>query len=434
MIRLTRRRVPACDLLDAFEAATDRERFYWERPESGEALLGIGAAQAFEAAGPDRFAFSARAALDLWLRIPDAASGPSLSRPRLLGGFAFRDQPAPTEAWREFPPARWVLPDELRVQRGHEAWECRAEVSGSDRSEFSPLAAPPTLRSRWPAQGVWAAEIRDAASTLDDYRGRVAAAIAAIRAGELEKIVVARSQWLQTSRPLHATQWLRNLRSRHPSCTIFAVTRGRFTLLGASPERLLSVESGSIRVDVVAGSAPLGDSAREQHAHARRLRESKKEQAEHAIVVRAVRAALARSCTRIEAAEAPALLRTGGIQHLFTPVSASLRAPTASAPLELAGALHPTPAVAGAPTRAALEWISRHEELDRGWYAGPVGWLDSCGSGELSVALRVALVCGSQAILYAGAGIVADSEVHSELRETELKLASVLAARPESSR
>nr|MDJ0869801.1 chorismate-binding protein [Myxococcota bacterium] len=142
-------------------------------------------------------------------------------------------------------------------------------------------------------------------------------------------------------------------------------------------------------------------------------------------VVRALRAALAPHCRSLAVPEAPRLRRLDGIQHLETPIEGRLAGRRGL--LALAGDLHPTPAVGGAPRDAALGWIARAEDLDRGWYAGPVGFLDAEGGGELAVALRAALLRGETARLFAGAGIVEGSQPEAELRETRLKLGALLA-------
>ena len=144
------------------------------------------------------------------------------------------------------------------------------------------------------------------------------------------------------------------------------------------------------------------------------------------MVVRALRDALAEVCAEVEAPEAPRLLRLEGIQHLETPISGTLR--RAGGVLDLVGRLHPTPAVAGAPRAEALAWLAAHEEIERGWYAGPVGAVHRDGGGEFCIALRSALLRGKTARLFAGAGIVDGSRPDAELRETRLKLRAMLGA------
>jgi isochorismate synthase len=201
--------------------------------------------------------------------------------------------------------------------------------------------------------------------------------------------------------------------------------------VGATPELLVGRCGDRVRSSALAGSAPRGRTPQDDARHARELRESKKENEEHALVVRAIVESLAPLCDRLDVAESPRLLRLQGIQHLHTPIEGVLRPGSLPALFELGARLHPTPAVAGSPRRAALDWIDRFEGLDRGWYAAPVGFVGPDGAGELRVALRSALLRqlaeGDEARLFAGGGILADSDPDRELEETRIKLRALLA-------
>ena len=200
--------------------------------------------------------------------------------------------------------------------------------------------------------------------------------------------------------------------------------RGDADFLGASPEQLIRLSKGRLQTAALAGSAPRGHSPEEDARLGRKLLESKKDQAEHAVVVRALRERLASCCEKLEIPEAPRLRGLAGIQHLETPIRGRLREDLHV--LELAGRLHPSPAVAGFPRSGALAWLREHEGLERGWYAGAVGVVDAQGDGEFCTALRSALLRGGEARLFAGAGIVEGSKPRAELRETRLKLRALL--------
>jgi isochorismate synthase len=184
------------------------------------------------------------------------------------------------------------------------------------------------------------------------------------------------------------------------------------------------VRGNRVETAALAGSAARGHTPEEDAALGRELFESKKEQEEHAVVVRALRAALEPHCESLDVPESPSLLRLEGIQHLETRFAGALA--SGAHLLEIADALHPTPAVGGAPRAPAVDWLARHERLDRGWYAGAVGFVDAEGGGDLAVALRSALLRGGDALLYAGAGIVAGSVPEDELLETRIKLRALL--------
>jgi isochorismate synthase len=409
-------------------AASDR--FRWELPERDFALAGDGAAAEIEASGPERFralAERARRVSDAtWLA--DELDAPGL-RPAWLGGFGFLDDAPPTGPWRDFPAARFVLPAWLDVRDRDIAWAHRAvrvDPGTLPADALHRLAAPHTLPGPTP-RAHRSARLR---SEMDeaDYLARIRMGLDAVRRGEAEKLVVASELRCHAPGGLDLERVLASLRARHPECRIFAVARGDATFLGATPERLVAVRKGVVRADALAGTAPRGRDAAEDQALARALLESKKEQEEHAVVVRAVREALEPLCEALELDEAPSLRRLHRIQHLHTRAQGTLPHGTRAPVLRVAERLHPTPAVSGAPGEAALAWLRRNEGLDRGWYAGGVGWLDLAGEGELAVALRSAWVRENEARLFAGGGIVADSDPEAELRETRLKLGMAQAA------
>jgi isochorismate synthase len=247
-----------------------------------------------------------------------------------------------------------------------------------------------------------------------------------IRAGDLQKVVLAREVHITAGSPIDAVSWLVALRERYPNCTLFAVGEGDTVFLGASPERLVRVEGEVVVTAALAGTAPRGASRAADQALGAALCDSSKNGAEHAIVVSHLKNALESCCDDVEVASEPVLLRTRTVQHLCTEIRARRRSGAPASLLDLVGRLHPSPAVGGAPREAALRWLAENEQADRGWFAGPVGYLQSNGDGEFAVALRSALARGRTATAWAGAGIVARSQPAAEFTETELKLRTVL--------
>jgi len=229
---------------------------------------------------------------------------------------------------------------------------------------------------------------------------------------------------------------LARLRATFPDACLFAVApadgaAGNPVFLGASPERLVSLAGGVVATSCLAGSIGRGTTAAEDDALGARLLGSAKDQVEHSLVARMLREQLGPLCDSLEIGETPELVRLANVQHLHTPIHGALRARsdgTVPCILDLVATLHPTPAVGGYPRHAALDLIRRRERLDRGWYAGPLGWLDRHGEGEFAVAIRSALLRGSEARLFAGCGIVGDSDPHSEYLESRLKLRAMLGA------
>ncbi len=258
------------------------------------------------------------------------------------------------------------------------------------------------------------------------YVEQVQRILDAIRAGQVQKVVLAREVHVTAGSDIDPIAWLVALRERFPTCTLFAVGDGPTVFLGASPERLLRAQGEWVETAALAGTAPRGASRTADHALGEALRDSSKNGAEHAVVVQYLRSVLEECCEDVQVAREPSLLRTRTVQHLCTEIRARRRERSAAALLELVGRMHPTPAVGGAPREAALHWIHENEATERGWFAGPVGFVQSDGDGEFAVALRSALVRGRSATAWAGAGIVERSQPMAEFTETELKLRTVL--------
>jgi isochorismate synthase len=248
----------------------------------------------------------------------------------------------------------------------------------------------------------------------------VVAALAAIGAGRLDKVVLAREAMVEADWPFPRAELLRRLQ-RRPGGATFLYADGGF--VGASPELLVRRRGRVATSRPMAGTVPQGDGAAEAGGLAR-LTGSPKEAVEHRLVVDAVAEGLAKVADRVEVGK-PEVVRLATVAHLATEITADLTGPLPTA-LELAGMLHPTPAVGGSPRDAALAAIAALEPFDRGRYAGPVGWVDRSGDGEWAVALRGATLEGRRAHLVAGAGIVPGSDPDAEWAETEHKLRAML--------
>jgi isochorismate synthase len=241
-----------------------------------------------------------------------------------------------------------------------------------------------------------------------------------IERGEAEKVVLARRVVLKLEAPFDIDAVLARLRGRFPDCTLFAVRRGDATFVGATPETLVSLTGLEVRADCLAGTARRGADDATDRALAEALLADDKERREHALVVRGLVDALAPVCAAMDVPPEPGLRRTATVQHLHTPFRGATD--RRRHVLELVARVHPTPATSGLPRDVSMRLIRQHEKFDRGWYAGPVGWLDAQGDGEFAVALRSALVRGDTALLYAGCGIVPGSDPEREFVEAGAKL------------
>jgi salicylate biosynthesis isochorismate synthase/menaquinone-specific isochorismate synthase len=407
--------------------------FCLEQPDRDRSAVGaIGCVRALEAAGAGRFEQLGKR----WSEVaaaavaddPDGLSGSGLVA---LGGFAFAADGGVSARWEGFAPASMIVPELSLARRG-------GRVLLTVNVEVAPDDTPEDLRAR---VAVRLGELRtDPLPLLDPaptgayrvlspmppshYEEAVARAVQRIRAGELEKIVLAREVEVHAPLEHDAGAVLGLLREAFPSCYVFAVGRGDAVFVAASPELLVRREGQRASTVGLAGSIRRSaDPAIDDHL-GEQLLHSDKDREENAIVVRRIARALRPHAVWVAAAPEPALVRVANIQHLGTPIRAQLAAPLSA--IELAGVLHPTPAVGGEPWAVASPLIPALEGLDRGWYAGAVGWTDAVGDGEFCVALRCALLRGREAHLYAGGGIVRDSDPVAELAETEVKLGALL--------
>lgn len=303
-----------------------------------------------------------------------------------------------------------LVPRVLVGNRGDDWW--MTSVDG----DLPPSPAPPV-----PGTGDRA---RYAGSSMPDllWMEAVAESIRQIEHGTLDKVVMARDYAVWSRQPFARRDLLNRLRSRFPSCYVFQVE----DLVGASPELLVRRSSAQFESLVLAGSAPVFDDPDADARAAAALLDSAKDRWEHELSVRSVREALAEAGVTARPTDGPEVLRLDNVRHLATRVSAPV--PAHFDALAATQALHPTAAVGGTPTSAALELIERLEGMDRGRYAGPVGWTDGRGDGEIAIALRCAEISGARARLFAGAGIVAGSLPEAELEETRLKLGAMMGA------
>jgi menaquinone-specific isochorismate synthase len=391
-------------------------RGLWLRPSTGEALVASGSAFDLVGEGAERFEQVARAWRDVLAdAVIEGATADSSGGPVAFGGFSFDPRRPRTAPWKAFSDARMVLPEQLLVIRRGAAWLTSNAMIGGEAPNAG-AAAPATI-----GQNAQPPEL-----TAEAWQAAVAHVARGIRGGDLgvDKVVLARAQHVRANRPIEAA--LRHLAASYPSCTVFAIAHRDACFLGATPELLIELRHGLASTAALAGSAPRGSTAAEDDQLAQKLLSDAKEQREHALVVAALSEGLAQTCTRTVAAAQPRVHKLANLQHLLTPIRGQV-AP-GSTVLDLVARLHPTPAVGGYPRQRALELIRRYESLDRGWYAGPIGWMNRDGEGEFVVGLRSALVRGASATLFAGCGIVGDSDPATEAAEWGWKLRPMLAA------
>ncbi|WP_414548011.1 isochorismate synthase [Anabaena sp. CCY 0017] len=267
---------------------------------------------------------------------------------------------------------------------------------------------------------------KQSVTNAQDFKRAVGSAVEKIRSSHLSKIVLANALDVKSSHIFNLFQSLNNLRQIHPNCYIFSTSNGKGqNFIGASPERLISINNQELISDALAGSAPRGKTPAEDAANANRLLNSIKERHEHSLVIDFITQRLTQ-LGLLPQVLAPRLRQLSNIQHLWTPITAKVTANVH--PLQIVSQLHPTPAVAGATRDFACAEIRRYESFERGLYAAPLGWIDANGNCEFIVGIRSALIDGDRARLYAGAGIVAGSDPEKEFAEVQLKLQALLKA------
>jgi isochorismate synthase len=418
---------PALDVAAAVLAARragDRW-FCFEQPDrDGYAVCGLGAAAVVDAAGGDRFAAVAeecrrlaRGAEHDRLDLPGAG-------PVFVGGFAFSPTGGKGPEWSRFSPATMVLP-EISFARGGGRAALTVTAVGDPRPALARLDELPRTASMPlldPDPAVAPRVVSEAPP--EHFEEAVRRAVERIGAGELEKIVLARIVRVHAARPHDPAAVFGALRELFPSCYAYCVGTPDGAFVGASPELLVRRDGARAQTVALAGTTRRSaDPAVDDHL-GEQLMASAKNRAEQAIVARRIERALEPVSVWVTVADRPVLVKVHNVQHLATPIRAQLAEPLPT--LELAGRLHPTPAVGGEPLDAATRMIPALEGIDRGWYAGAVGWTDLEEDGELCVAIRCALIRDEVAHLFAGNGIVADSDPADELAETEAKLQALL--------
>lgn len=407
-------------------------RFFWSQPDRKLTFVGLGEALSIEIGDSfDRFGAANR----IWREIVEqadlAGDFPAFTGPLLFGGFAFNPGEGNDPLWRRFPSVKLTVPRFLLTVHDGRAWltenRCLAEDGGAiddsrdldnglakpdDGPEESGAGTRGFVRQEEPGAEVWMESVAKAAS--------------AIRSGKLEKVVLSRRMKLAGERRFRPEAVLDRLLREQPNTYVFAIEHGSDCLIGASPERLIKKSGNRFLTLSLAGSAARGRTEEEDIRLGEFLFQDRKNLLEHSLAVTMIRSVLEAICDGVSLPDAPQLYKLKDIQHLLTPIEGIAR-PGVSL-LDAVEALHPTPALGGTPKEAALAMIRELEQVDRGWYAAPIGWIDWRMDGEFAAAIRSALLRGKEATLFAGCGIVGDSDPAMEYRETDLKFRPMLSA------
>lgn len=422
-----------CATIFAARLASDRW-FCWEQPDREFGVAGMGVAREASSRGARRFEeVAAVAGETLRDAVLDEPRGlPAGAGPVWLGGFAFDPEGGGSATWSSFEPGSLFLPEVSICRSGEGAFltvnaivgpgddaerrgaELGARLAGLRADATLPLLDPhPTARP----------EISSARPPRA-FEDAVERATARIAAGEMQKVVLAREVIVSAAAAHDPASVFGAMRDQFPACFCFCAGTPEAAFIGASPELLVRRSGAGVSTVALAGSTRRSsDPAVDDHLGERLMR-SDKDRREHRIVAERIVRRLRPHAVWVETGTEPAIVKVANIQHLATPVIAQLAEPRSA--IELAGMLHPTPAVGGEPWPDAEPALRELEQLDRGWYAAPIGWMDATEDGEFCVALRSALLRDRAAHLFAGVGVVAGSDPESELAETETKLQAML--------
>ncbi|NOZ08093.1 MAG: isochorismate synthase [FCB group bacterium] len=424
------------DVLTVLTHPADRQitRVYWEQPAVGFAMAGLNALLSLDLTGEiglEEVNDSMNGLFAELIAHPrEAPAGP-----RFLGGFAFDLNAAPGGVWENFPLGRFILPECLVTRIAGETWLTIAKIVQPGESEKKveadftrtftyyrnrlPVTLPPFKYA--------AVDRYKDVPDKKGYKKTVYKVLGAIKPGELEKVVISRSHYVKIDSRFSVISAMQVLRNAYGECTSFFFGFPQEgTFFGSTPEQLIHKSGTQIRTEALAGTIRRGRNIEEDRLLGDTLFNSHKEREEHQFVIDQICRRLRAEVEGLTVGDRPRIFQLKNVQHLRTEISGTLK--SEKNVLDLAAILHPTPAVAGTPTDRALEVIRKLETHQRGWYSGPVGWLDPKGDGEFTVALRSALVINNEAYIYAGGGIVAESLPEKEWEETQLKLQPIISA------
>ncbi|OEV09405.1 hypothetical protein AN219_30545 [Streptomyces nanshensis] len=424
--------------------------FLWQSAWDRGSVVAIGSARDLRGRGENRVTL----VRDGWQALTrDLVAGgtevtelPVGEGPLAIGGFAFSPEDASGKGrlpdalvWVPALQIRGTVPDRAGGDRPVPA-ELRLNavlLHDSDPEQVTDglahlagLCLPPETAAGAP-ESAYASQRTYSRTELPDadhWKGLVRRATGRIRDGAFEKVVLARELRVTASSPFDVPTAVNRLRTAYPDTTVFAVDHEEYTFLGATPEYLVRVDGRAVHALGLAGTAPRGLTPEQDAALALELAGSAKIQHEHDVVVQMLRDALRDSCVDVASDEEPSVVKLANVQHLSTAVRGELGADSTAGILDFVDRLHPTPALGGHPRKESLSWLSDNEGLDRSWYAGVVGWADRSGQGQFAVTIRSALVDGPSASLYAGCGIVADSDPEAEHAESCAKLRPMMSA------
>ncbi|UJL45138.1 isochorismate synthase [Virgibacillus sp. NKC19-16] len=407
-----------------------KNRIFWTSTEDDFYVVGIGNAHEITTGADSRFEETEA----LWNNIlakaiihnPYKQAGTGITA---LGGMAFDPQKEQTDLWKKFNPSQFTVP-EFMLTKHNNAYYFTINVKVTREDHPAQLATQVNQMEselfRYTANPSNHLNLKEKIEIEPDkWKETVRQAREEIRANKADKIVLAREMRLKFEKQADIATILEKLMDKQANSYIFAFEKGADCFVGATPERLVKLEGDHLLSTCLAGTAPRGKTKEEDVKISQELLHDEKNRQEHDFVVRMIKQAMTHYCTKVDIPEAPVIYPLNNLQHLYTPVTARLK--NGYSIFDIIKQLHPTPALGGTPRKESLAFIRDHELLDRGWYGAPIGWLDSNQNGEFAVAIRSGLIQGDEASLFAGGGIVKDSNLEAEYEETMIKFKPMLS-------
>ncbi|WP_456277887.1 isochorismate synthase [Bacillus sp. AK128] len=408
------------------------ERFFWKEPHEGTTFVGLGAAQVIENSESTIYRFKHIEAE--WQKLIQTSiqySTNDKSGVRLFGGFSFDPVKNRTELWEDFPNSKFYLPTYMLSIENEQSWlTVNIIVTALDQPEKIYQYLMEEKKQLLHLEDQNSLQLNHSYEEeeveVEEWMKSIENVISHINKGKLEKAVLARELKLLSKEDFSIVSILSKLQEKQPTSYLFAMESGSSTFIGATPERLIKKDQQSVLSTCLAGSIKRGNSKEQDYELEQELLHDIKNLEEHQFVVEMISQELKQVCDELTTAKKPSIFKAKDIQHLYTPIIGKVKQDVHL--LTLVKRLHPTPALGGFPQDKALVEIREQEQLDRGWYAGPIGWIDGEGNGEFAVAIRSGLFKQKEASLFAGCGIVGKSEPTKEYEETQIKFKPMLTA------
>ncbi|WP_404444800.1 isochorismate synthase [Sutcliffiella horikoshii] len=404
------------------------QRFFWSNPDHSHMMVGAGVTAEFTAGGEDDRYHDIEAQWKRFIHHAVCNKDSQEVGPVIYGGFSFDPKKEKTKLWDQFADALFILPTFMLTKIKGDTYITINYLSDCDESMLKDLVKleEELLKSSSIKHVSTTSIVKCLEMDPVEWKESISKVTEKITEGEMDKVVLARELRVLFQDKVNVAPVLENLMKEQANSYLFTIERGTDCFLGATPEQLVKKQGNNVQSMCLAGSIARGDSVEEDSLLGKALLSDEKNMHEHDLVVQMIRASLEKVCENVSTPSEPNLYKMKHIQHLHTPVTAETSDDYSLS--DLIKLLHPTPALGGFPQEISLQTIREVERLDRGWYAGPLGWMDWKEDGEFVVAIRSGLLQEREASLFAGCGIVGDSDPESEYQETQIKFRPMLSA------